>query len=75
MRENRDYRQRMNDNLTTAIDFLCAETGTKPNEWQEVDGPDSGVGADSYFSHSDLGIWWVNDDQGTLIAESCGGDE
>lgn len=55
----------------TALDHLCQETGTAPEEWEETDGPDSGVGVDHYFAHAMLGMWYVNEDQGAFTAECC----
>lgn len=56
----------------TALDHLSRETGTAPGEWEEWDGPDSGVGVDHYFAHPSLGIWYVNEDHGTFTVECCG---
>jgi hypothetical protein len=67
--------QQMDNDPATPIEFLSAETDTKPAEWEEIDGPESGVGIDHYFVHTDLGIWWVNDDQGTFTAEPWEEDE
>ncbi len=39
----------------TALDYLCQETSTTPEEWEETDGPDSGVGVDYHFFHPALG--------------------
>lgn len=30
----------------TALQYLCGESHTRPDEWEEQDGPDSGVGVD-----------------------------
>ncbi len=65
----------METGQTTAIDFLCLETNTRPAEWEETEGPDSGVGADHYFAHPELGMWRVNNDQGLFSCEPCDGED
>jgi len=56
----------------TALDHLCRQTGTASDEWEEAEGPDSGLGVDHNFAHPSLGVWYVNEDQGTFTAEHCG---
>jgi hypothetical protein len=57
---------------TTALDH-CQETGTTPEEWEETDGPDFGVGVDHYFAHTMHGVWYVSEDQGVFAAERFDG--
>lgn len=54
------------------LQILCGETDTEPSEWEEIDGPQSRVGIDSWFKHPERGIWLVNEDQGHL---SLSGEE
>ena len=55
----------------TALDHLCFETGTFPDEWEDADGTDSGVGVDHHLAHRSHGVLYVNDDQGPLMTECC----
>ncbi len=63
----------MGTDQTPAIDFLRLETGTRSDEREEAEDPNSGVGANLYFAHPELGIWRVNDDQGPFSCQPCGG--
>ena len=49
----------------TAIKALAKETATDPEDWEEISGPDSGVGIDHWFVNrfTDEEAY-VNEDQG-----------
>ena len=48
-----------------ALDELCKATGTRADEWEFLDGPDSGCGVDYWLKHKPTGKEaYVNDDQG-----------
>lgn len=51
------------------IDVIAHHTKTKPEEWTEADGPDSGVGVDYWFVHDDGTTCYVNYDQGHIVFE------
>lgn len=56
------------------IQQVCDETDTKPADWNEMDGPDSGVGVDYWFVNKHTGQEvYVNDDQGHVTI-NVGGD-
>ncbi|MFZ5497281.1 MAG: hypothetical protein ACOZE5_18315 [Verrucomicrobiota bacterium] len=59
---------------TTPLEALCAQTETQPEEWSEVDGPDSGCGVDHWYRHADGTEAYVNADQGEYTV-SVGGEE
>jgi predicted RNA-binding Zn-ribbon protein involved in translation (DUF1610 family) len=55
------------DDVPSALVALAKHTGTQPTEWQNADGPSSGVGEDYYYKHSgSLGAWRVCLDQGEV---------
>lgn len=60
----------------TPIKVLCNETGTKPSDWEEMEGPESGCGVDYWFVNKKTGEEaYVNDDQGHItvnLGEDCG---
>ena len=53
-----------------ALDELCRKTGTRSDEWEFLDGPDSGVGVDYWLKHQPTGREaYVNDDQGHVTVD------
>lgn len=56
-------------NEPTPIEFLCRQTGTKEQDWEVIDGPESGTGEDHWYRHKNGDEAYVNDDQGHLTAE------
>jgi len=53
-----------------ALDELCRRTGTSANDWEFMDGPDSGVGVDYWLRHKPTGKeTYVNDDQGSVTVD------
>jgi hypothetical protein len=54
-------------NTHPALEAICTETNTVPNDWSEVDGPETGVGVERYFQHAvDERTYYTCDDQGTI---------
>lgn len=52
-----------------ALEYLCRITGTEPADWEEMVGPDSGVGLDFWFINTtNEEQWYVNVDQGEYTA-------
>lgn len=53
-----------------ALETLCEHTNTKPEDWEELDGPESGNGVDYWFAniHSGREVY-VNDDQGHITVD------
>ncbi len=48
-----------------ALDELCKATDTRPDDWEFIDGPESGCGVDYWLKHKPTGKEaYVNDDQG-----------
>jgi hypothetical protein len=55
----------------SAIQFLCGETLTSESDWEEMDGPDSGVGIDYWYRNVETGDEvYVNEDQGEYTLSS-----
>ena len=53
-----------------ALDALCKATGTRPEEWEFLDGPDSRCGVDYWLKHKPTGKEaYVNDDQGHVTVD------
>jgi len=50
----------------TALEALCKQTGTTPDEWEAIDGPETGVGVEYWFRHGDGREAYVCDDQGEI---------
>ena len=49
----------------TATKYLCEETNTNESDWEEVSGPETGVGIEHWFeSVHDSSLVYVVDDQG-----------
>ena len=47
--------------------MLADMTGTRNNEWEEAEGPDSGCGISYYYQHDVLGLdARINNDQGMI---------
>lgn len=52
------------------IGWLTSETGTVADDWEEIDGPDSGVGVEYWFVHKTDGREaYVNDEQGFVSGQ------
>ena len=48
-----------------ALEELCKATGTRAEEWEFLEGPDSGCGVDYWLKHKPTGNEaYANDDQG-----------
>jgi hypothetical protein len=41
--------------MKTILEHLAAATNTSANDWDHIDGPDSGVGIDHWFRHRRTG--------------------
>lgn len=48
---------------------VCLETQTEPEDWVSIDGPETGVGVESWYRHSDGTEAYVCDDQGDISVE------
>lgn len=49
------------------LEKLCEYTNTKKSDWEELDGPESGVGIERWFKHKKTGEEaYLCDDQGDL---------
>jgi hypothetical protein len=59
-----------NETELSALETLCQQTYTKPEDWEELDGPESGNGVDYWFVnvHSGREVY-VNDDQGNITVD------
>ena len=56
--------------------LLAAITGdTRPKAWHEIEGPDSGVGLDYWYTHYKYGDVYINVDQGMMKVSVCDSDE
>lgn len=50
-----------------ALRLLCEQTGTESHEWDEFDGPTTGVGVERYYAHVDgKRTAYTCDDQGQV---------
>lgn len=59
-----------NGDVCAALKQLCEETGTKPEAWEEVNGPETGVGIERWFFNEELGTgYYTCDDQGHITIE------
>lgn len=55
--------------MNQALKFLCQETDTKPNQWEELDGPESGVGVEYWYRHKKSGQEaYLCIDQGEVVS-------
>ena len=49
------------------LEYLCNETGTNPEDWEDIDGPTTGVGVERWFRHKEDGREvYLCDDQGDI---------
>ena len=55
--------------------FLTQNTNTDKEDWESIDGPDSGVGVDFYFRHKDGREAYINLDQCYLSGSVMNTDE
>ncbi|HEV2392280.1 MAG TPA: hypothetical protein VG146_07950 [Verrucomicrobiae bacterium] len=57
----------MGKHLPSSLDVLAAVTRSRPEDWQVLDGPDSGVGIDYWFRNTETGAEaYLNLDQDHL---------
>ena len=55
------------------IKALCEETGTSRRDWEEIYGPETGVGVERWFRNKRTGVEaYVCDDQGCITVEIMG---
>ena len=48
--------------------LLADLTNTELEDWEQTNGPDSGLGEDYYYSHSTTGSEaWINEDQDHMV--------
>jgi hypothetical protein len=53
----------MNEEHPQRLLLLCELTNTEPEEWEPTKGPDSGMGIDSYYTHTHNNKEaWINED-------------
>lgn len=52
--------------MKAELQKLCEETDTKAEEWEVLDGPTTGVGAEYWFRHEDGREAYVVNDQGEI---------
>lgn len=50
----------------TILTQLCDETATSLNDWTEASGPETGVGVEYWFQHSNGNFAYICDDQGDI---------
>lgn len=54
----------------SALEALCQETGTTPEDWNSMDGPETGVGVERWYVHTADGREaYTVDDQGSFTIE------
>lgn len=70
MKANKE-KQKQTNKPVSALDALCAETSTHPEDWAEVSGPNLRCGVDHWFRHADGTEALVNDDQGHITVSVC----
>lgn len=51
------------------LDELCKQTNTVASEWEAIDGPETGVGVESWWRHVDGREAYVCNDQGHITVE------
>ena len=70
-----DEDQPFGEEPQTAIEALSRETDTPIKDWEEIDGPDSGVGVDHWFRNKETGREaYVNEDQGEFTVSAPAND-
>ncbi len=55
--------------MSESLKKLCRETGTAEKDWTEIDGPETGVGVERWFRHSDGREAYACDDNGHITIE------
>lgn len=64
----------MNDEHPHTLTILADLTNTDPENWEPSDGPDSGMGIDSYYVNPNTNREaWINEDQ-DYITITCNGE-
>ena len=64
----------MRDRPQSVVEVLASITGSTLDDWEDLDGPDSGVGVDYWFRHRETGAEvYANLDQDHLTI-SVGGE-
>jgi hypothetical protein len=53
----------------TIFEQLCEETNTNPNEWEEMGGPETGIGIERWYYHKDGQEAYTVDDEGIFTIE------
>ena len=55
---------------------LCKQTGTKSKDWEELDGPETGVGVERWFRNKKTGEEaYCCDDQGDITISISSDDD
>jgi hypothetical protein len=64
----------MNEEYPQHLQLLAELTNTDPEDWEPSEGPESGMGTDSYYIHPSRNKEvWINEDQ-DYITISCDGE-
>lgn len=64
----------MNEEYPQRLSILAELTNTDPEEWENSDGPDSGMGSDYYYLNANTNQEvWVNEEQ-DYITIACDGE-
>jgi hypothetical protein len=64
----------MSDEYPQHLHILSDLTNTDPEEWEPANGPESGMGNDSYYIHPNTNQEvWINEDQ-DYITVACDGE-
>jgi hypothetical protein len=64
----------MNEEYPQRLAILSELTNTDPEEWEPSDGPESGMGVDSYYVNPNTNQEvWINEDQ-DYITIACDGE-
>lgn len=64
----------MSEEFTQNLLILSELTNTDPEEWETTDGPDSGMGIDTYYLNPNTNQEvWINEDQ-DYITIACDGE-
>jgi hypothetical protein len=59
-----------------ALQAVCEQTGTKPEDWEEIDGAPTGVGVEHWFVCDGRNLEaYTCDDQGHITVEVYDRDE
>ena len=52
------------------IKKLCEHSNTSPDEWDKIDGPETGVGVEAWYVHKASGqVAYCCDDQGHITVD------